>query len=130
MNVREPARIVTSTPRSTHVPPRTTSTPDATIAGSALTVAHDAGASRAIRASTVTATGASAAIAPWRIVASAKACPRPLARQMGADIDRQHEGHQHHPERKRERQVALARFERDGRRHHARDAVDVAADDD
>ena len=33
------------------------------------------------------------------------------------------------PSAERERQVALARLERDRRRHHARDAVDVAADD-
>ena len=33
------------------------------------------------------------------------------------------------PEPERERQVALARLERDRRRHDASDAVDVAADD-
>ena len=41
----------------------------------------------------------------------------------------EHHGDEDEPEPQRERQVALARLERDRRRHHARDAVDVAADD-
>src|SRR3982750_1632711 len=124
MNVREPARIVTSAARRTYVSPRTTSTPDAMIGRSAPAAGRGAARSRATGASASTALDTLASAPPSRIVASAKACPRPLARQVRADIDGQHERHQHDTERKRERQVTLARFERNRRRHYARDALD------
>src|SRR5579862_254734 len=67
---------------------------------------------------------------PTAISTSPKTRPRPLSRQMCADVDENHERDEHDAEAERERQVALARLERDRRRHHARDAIDVAADDD
>jgi hypothetical protein len=48
---------------------------------------------------------------------------------VGEGVDRQHHGDQHEAQRQRQRQVALAGFQRDGGGHHARHAVDVAADD-
>ena len=45
-------------------------------------------------------------------------------------VDEKHDGDEDDSEPERERQVSLARLERDGGRHDARDAVDVAADDD
>ena len=44
-------------------------------------------------------------------------------------VQQHHDRDQHQSQRQRQRQVALAGLERDRRRHHPRDAVDVAADD-
>ena len=48
---------------------------------------------------------------------------------MRRSVQGKHDGDQHEPETECERQVALGGFQRDGGRHHARHAVDVAADD-
>ena len=52
-----------------------------------------------------------------------------LTQRDAARVERQHDREQHDAEAERQRQVALAGLERDRGRHHARDAVDVAADD-
>ena len=51
-----------------------------------------------------------------------------LDRRRG-DVEREHDREQHDAEPHGERQVALRGLERDGGRHHAGEAVDVAADD-
>ena len=54
---------------------------------------------------------------------------RALFRNVRDDVEREHDREQHEAETERQRQVALRCLERDRSRHHARDAVDVAADD-
>ena len=49
--------------------------------------------------------------------------------ELRRGVDDEHDGDEYEPETERERQIALARLERDRGRHHARHAVDVAADD-
>src|SRR5688500_4700607 len=72
---------------------------------------------------------------PWSVSGRMPARPsamialRALAQPVCEDVEQQHDREQDDPQPERERKVALRRLERDGRGHHARDAVDVAADD-
>src|SRR5947207_1853860 len=55
--------------------------------------------------------------------------PGPGSRRMRGEIEQDDKRDQHEPEPERERQIALARFKRNRRRHDARDAIYIAADD-
>src|SRR5882724_595264 len=54
---------------------------------------------------------------------------RGVAQDEGGAVDDQRQRDQDKAEAERQREIALAGLERDRRRHHARDMVDVAADD-
>src|SRR5439155_20831367 len=99
MNVRPPRAIVRSTSARIGVTPCTYPTPRATIGS------------------------------PPADRASAKTRSRPGSCRMRGEIEDDDERDQHEAESQRERQIALARLERDCGRHHARHAVDIAPDD-
>src|SRR6185436_7958035 len=63
---------------------------------------------------------------PWISTITDK-CP--TSNERGGCVQDKYDRDEHDAERERERQIALARLESDRSRHHARDAIDVAADD-
>ena len=55
--------------------------------------------------------------------------PAPPLQQHDRAIDRADDAQQHQAQAQRQREIALAGLQRDGRGHHPRDAGDIAADD-